>query len=404
MKQHTAPVVIELESNGTVGKTSVLNREPSGPGNCNFNEADLQALIHAHPQILPIGEIEPVFAGAIALCRELPTDSGKCDNLYINEGGYLTIVECKLWRNPEARRKVVAQVVDYAKDIAAWDYEELQRRVHQARGDASQSLFELATGGAPDVDEQDFVDSVQRNMSLARFLLLIVGDGIHERAENLTEFLQRFGGLGFTLAMVELPLYRLDDGRIVATPRVLMRTTEIVRTIVQVDDRRTVVAAPDLSPTGKPRITTSSERVFYERLAAAAGAEVASEVEGFVGRLADRLGIVASLGRGNTISLSLKSADERFNFGLIQEDGTVWYFGIVNRTEDIGARAIGEEYLEALARIVGAEVDRSTTQTYWSVRRRGKHLPIAEYLRHGQAWIELIERTLERIAEHEEGE
>ncbi|RIL08226.1 MAG: hypothetical protein DCC71_00310 [Proteobacteria bacterium] len=31
------------------------------------------------------------------------------DNLLVNPDGNLTLVECKLWRNPEARRSVIAQ-------------------------------------------------------------------------------------------------------------------------------------------------------------------------------------------------------------------------------------------------------------------------------------------------------
>jgi len=34
----------------------------------------------------------------------------------LNDSGF-TIGECKLWRNPEARRKAVGQVLDYAKDL-----------------------------------------------------------------------------------------------------------------------------------------------------------------------------------------------------------------------------------------------------------------------------------------------
>jgi len=395
VKQHTAPVLIGPDSAATLKRHDL--------GSSFYDEGRLQQLIHEHPHMLPIGEIEPAFAGAVALCRELPTESGACDNVLLNEAGYLTIVECKLWRNPEARRKVVAQIVDYAKDIAAWDYDELERRVMKARGGTAEGLFALVARGAPDLDEREFVDRVQRNLSQARFLLLIVGDGIRENAEGLTEFLQRFGGYGFSLALVELPLYQLDEERTVVTPRVLMRTTEIVRSVIQVDDRRAVVVAPT-DPRVESRAVTNTERIFYERLASASGAAVASAVEAFVGRLIDQLGLIALPGRGKKISLNVKSADDRFNFASIQEDGQVWFFGIVNKTEEIGAREIGEDYLEALAHLVGGQVNRTTSPWSWSVvRRRGEYLPIAEYLAHEQAWFDLIERTLARIAEHEEG-
>ncbi len=34
------------------------------------------------------------------------------------------LVEAKLWRNPEARRKVIGQILDYAKELSRWNYED----------------------------------------------------------------------------------------------------------------------------------------------------------------------------------------------------------------------------------------------------------------------------------------
>lgn len=51
------------------------------------------------------------------------------DNLLLIPQGYPTIVETKLWRNPEARRNVVGQLIDYAKDISRWIFAELEGKV-----------------------------------------------------------------------------------------------------------------------------------------------------------------------------------------------------------------------------------------------------------------------------------
>ena len=82
-----------------------------------FDEGWLQELIYKQPHILPVTEIEPFFTPLIPLGREIPVGTGAIDNLFINLDGYLTIVETKLWRNPEARRKVVAQIIDYAQSL-----------------------------------------------------------------------------------------------------------------------------------------------------------------------------------------------------------------------------------------------------------------------------------------------
>src|SRR5437773_684889 len=70
----------------------------------SFNENWIQELIHNNPDVLPINEIESAFAPAIPIGREISTTAGSLDNLFISPDGYLTMVEAKLWRNPEARR------------------------------------------------------------------------------------------------------------------------------------------------------------------------------------------------------------------------------------------------------------------------------------------------------------
>jgi hypothetical protein len=57
---------------------------------------------------------------------ELPLASGFVDNLYATPDGDLIVGETKLFRNPEARREVVGQVIDYAKDLSALSYEQLE--------------------------------------------------------------------------------------------------------------------------------------------------------------------------------------------------------------------------------------------------------------------------------------
>src|SRR5688500_5405406 len=82
------------------------------------DEAWLRDTLFAHPDLLPLRDIDPSFGPLIPLCKELRTEAGPLDIAFINPHGRLTLVECKLWRNPEARRKVVAQVLHYAQAIS----------------------------------------------------------------------------------------------------------------------------------------------------------------------------------------------------------------------------------------------------------------------------------------------
>lgn len=80
-----------------------------------YDEAWLQRLIMDHPSLLPVDQIEPAFTNLVPICTELQTPSGFVDNLFVTPTGNLALIECKLWRNPEARREVVGQIIDYCE-------------------------------------------------------------------------------------------------------------------------------------------------------------------------------------------------------------------------------------------------------------------------------------------------
>ncbi len=68
--------------------------------------------------VFPIDDIDSTFGPMLPLCKELRTDAGPIDAVFVNNRGRLTIVEFKLWKNPQARREVVAQTLDYVSALA----------------------------------------------------------------------------------------------------------------------------------------------------------------------------------------------------------------------------------------------------------------------------------------------
>lgn len=209
-----------------------LSADQSG----QYDESFVQRLIFQHPEMLPIGEIDDAFTPVIPVCTELNTPAGPIDALFVTPSGRLVIVEAKLWRNPEARRKVIAQVLDYAKELARWGYEDLQREINRRSGTKGNQLYRIATGLTDEemIEESEFVDSVNRALARGRFMLLIVGDGIREGAAAIAEFLGAVGHLEFVLGLVELGLYRHDQIGLLVQPRVLARTVEIQRSIISI--------------------------------------------------------------------------------------------------------------------------------------------------------------------------
>jgi|SaaInlStandDraft_4_1057021.scaffolds.fasta_scaffold157090_1 hypothetical protein len=48
-----------------------------------LDEQFVQDLLHDHPDLLPMVEIEPDYRPVISVCRELGTDAGYIDNLFV---------------------------------------------------------------------------------------------------------------------------------------------------------------------------------------------------------------------------------------------------------------------------------------------------------------------------------
>jgi hypothetical protein len=227
-RQHTNPVIV-----GPSGEVSPL-RQISLNGNGNrIDEGWLQRLIENSPSVLPLAEIDREFANVVHLCREMSTAAGFIDHVLVTDSGHLVLVECKLWRNPQARREVVGQILDYAAEISRYTSADFQREVNRKLKTTGDIVFEMVHDRFPDTEQISFNDSLTRNLRSGRMMLLIVGDGISEGVETIAEYLTKHSGLNFTLGLVELPMFELAADSIVVTPRVVAHTTVISRTVFQ---------------------------------------------------------------------------------------------------------------------------------------------------------------------------
>ena len=244
----------------------------------HFQENWLQKIIHKNPQILPIDDIESGFAHLISLGREISTSVGYIDNLYISPNGYLTIVETKLWRNPEAKREVVGQIIDYAKELTNWNFTKLNDGVKnssQLYNNNSKGIIELIKDfeNIEEHEEYKIIDNIERNLKRGRFLLLIVGDGIRESVEEMVDFLSNTPQIQFTLGLVELQFYKNPnvEGELIAIPNLITRTREITRAIVKIENSTTgsvTIETDFIEEKVKPITvrTTITEDDFFEQL------------------------------------------------------------------------------------------------------------------------------------------
>jgi len=231
--QFSTPILIGEDGASPLERLPLMGNDESV-----YDEDWLQDLLFNHPQMLPVNEIDQSFLNLVPACRELNTRAGPVDVLYVTPEGKLVIAEAKLWRNPEARRKVIGQILDYAKEVGRWSYEDLQREVTLAvkrQGGNSSKLFDIVASKHSDLSESEFVDSVSRNLKRGEFLLLIVGDGIREGVAAIAEFLENNGTLHFTFGLVELAIYKMNNKARLVQPRVIAQTTIIKRTVITLE-------------------------------------------------------------------------------------------------------------------------------------------------------------------------
>jgi hypothetical protein len=194
------------------------------------DEAWLRDTLFENPEIIPIAEIDPTFGPLVPVCKELRTGAGSIDAVFVNDGGRLTILECKLWKNPQARRQVVAQTLDYVGALSRWSYADLQAQVAAALRKQGNNPFESVRKQIGSrVRESEFIDSVSRSLREGRFLVLLAGDGIKEGVESLTELVNRNASKAVTFGLIEVATYKFTNNKFAIQPRVLAKTKDIVR-------------------------------------------------------------------------------------------------------------------------------------------------------------------------------
>jgi hypothetical protein len=338
-----------------------------------YNEEWLQKLIDRHPEMLPIADVEPSLQGAVSVCRELSVDSGFIDNLLITPSGGIVVIETKLWRNPEARRAVVAQILDYASDLAGLDYEIFQQKIGQARGELAFSLFKKIGEASNSLSEARFVDAVSRNLRLGRMLLLVVGDGIREGVSRLSDYLQRHVGLHFTLGLVELALWRnASDGTVFVQPRVVAQTVQIERAVIRVEGNEGCPKArvePTAETVSKP--TSLSFEVFLEQQAAD-DPKLPRVLRPFIERT-KLLGITADM-QSSGLHFNWKSPEGRtFNLGVVHRDGCFYTSWVGRGAKLIGRLDLATRYQRDLVRrLPGTHLHETPKgQNNWIAWREG---------------------------------
>lgn len=223
------PVLIDKSN-----KCEKLLRIPLSPE--MIDEGWVQELLAKNPSILPTGDVDPIYAPLFLIGREISTANGRIDNLYVTPNGYLVIVETKLWKNPDARRAVVGQILEYAKSVKNWTYDDVNN-AYKTYHKTKKNLFDamVAAGHKNKGEEIEFIDVLTKNIRKARFLLMIVGDGIRENVEELLEHTGNMIDMHHNIALCELEIYKIGTSKIII-PHLTAHTKVVTRGVISIED------------------------------------------------------------------------------------------------------------------------------------------------------------------------
>lgn len=363
----------------------------------DWSERRLQELIYEHPTCLPLDQIEPGFGRLVSVCMELPLRVGSVDNLFITPEGNLVLAEAKLWGNPESRREVVAQTLEYATALFKLDYTELETNVMKADFNGAtppKSLYNLVDG-ADSPTESVFADRVTRNLREGRIVVLIVGDEIRPAVEELFAGLQAHANFHFTFALVEIPVYSRPDSvdEFIVMPRTLIKTETIPRFTIRTEGGSTVVsdAGTDERDVTKPsRRSNISSEDFFEAMSERSQ-EIPDKLKQFLDEAAAIDVRPEYLG-----SLNLKwdqPEGSSVNLGYIRPSGgEVWTDASYWKVD----RDLAEDYNVCLAQLFGGEVKsgrskKDGTSERWVTRKDGTPIRIEDILDRLSDWIMVIE-------------
>ncbi len=157
-------------------------------------EEALQTLIEKHPEVLPGKQMDPGsddHPRFVLLRREVPAGGLSLDHLLVDQRGVLTLVEAKLFQNPEARREVIGQIMEYAAAAReSWGKGRAREGAAEFWSRQGRHVDEIIreTFGE-DIDLEAFWTTVEENLQQGMIRLIIAADELRPEVRRIIEYL-----------------------------------------------------------------------------------------------------------------------------------------------------------------------------------------------------------------------
>ncbi len=159
-------------------------------------EDALQTFFEKYPQIIPGKQIDPVSEDPphfVLLRREMPVGGWSLDHLFVDQKSILTLVETKLFQNPESRREVIGQIVEYAASAEeSWAGGSVRQKAtefwsSQKPPKELDEVLQKEFGG--ELDIEDFWRKVEENLRNRKMRLIIATDELRPEVRRMIEYL-----------------------------------------------------------------------------------------------------------------------------------------------------------------------------------------------------------------------
>jgi len=306
--------------------------------------------------------------------REFQTDVGNIDVLLISSQGRLAVVETKLASNPESRRKVLAQALDYLAHL----YDAIKTTgIKVPTDDAGEVIAEL--------------DDIRATVDQGDVLVIIASDEIDPRVARLGRTLLADHLVKqWDLALVDLALYRppgADINTILIVPTlrgvVESEARQVVRVIVEGHNPRATVEVERVSvDVGTPVRQKWDEEQYFESLGAWGAPIEVQKLARDLRELGDRFpeSVTFNWGTGKKGTMVLK----RNGGGLIEVRAS----GALRFRPNKFSRALGEQtaaaYLQGLEKLAPS-----------AMKMGYPRVPKEEAAKVASAMFDLVTKTLE---------
>jgi len=182
-------------------------------------EAEIQRLLSESPSLIPLDEVSQDASPLLVGVREfgLP-GSGSTDLLAFSADGDVAVIECKLDANPESKRKVIGQILEYGAFLWGMSYEELDGKVQAREG---RSLVDLVADaiGEEEWDAESFREEVSEALASGTFILVIAVDNINSELARTIRFINNCVAPGMSFVAIEMERFE-RAGVEILVPRV----------------------------------------------------------------------------------------------------------------------------------------------------------------------------------------